>query len=232
MAIIRILAIDDEKQMRKLLKIGLEAEGFAISDASGVAEGLDAVVKQKPDLVLLDLNLPDGYGLDLLKRIREFSDVPVIVLSVKDKEADKIELLEAGADDYITKPFGMGELLARIRAILRRNTVPSSLPRFIAGNLEINFELREVTVSGEKIHLTPTEYNLLCLLAKNAGKVVTTQQIMREIWGPGLSGETGYLRVYITTLRKKIENIPDEPTLLINEPGVGYRLVSGGPAAG
>lgn len=226
MATIRILTIDDEKQIRKLLKIGLEAEGFTVSDASGFTEGLDAVVKQKPDLVLLDLNLPDGYGLDLLKRIREFSDVPVIVLSVKDKEADKIELLEAGADDYITKPFGMGELLARIRAILRRNTVPSSLPRFMAGGLKVDFERREVSVKGEKIHLTPTEYNLLCLLAKNAGKVVTTQQIMREIWGPGLSGETGYLRVYMTTLRKKIEDRPDDPELLINEPGVGYRLVN------
>jgi two-component system KDP operon response regulator KdpE len=225
MAMIRVLTIDDEKQIRKLLKIGLEAEGFLVSDASGATEGLDAVVKQKPDIVLLDLNLPDGYGLDLLKRVREFSEVPVIVLSVKDKEADKIELLEAGADDYITKPFGMGELLARIRAILRRNIVPSSLPLFTAGDLVINFELREVTVKGEKIHLTPTEYNLLCLLAKNAGKVVTTQQIMREIWGPGLSGETGYLRVYVTTLRKKIEEHPDEPVLLINEPGIGYRLL-------
>jgi two-component system KDP operon response regulator KdpE len=225
MAIIRILTIDDEKQIRKLLKIGLEAEGFEVSDASGAIEGLDAVVKQKPDILLLDLNLPDGYGLDLLKRIREFSEVPVIVLSVKDKEADKIELLEAGADDYITKPFGMGELLARIRAILRRNTVPSTLPRFKSGSLEIDFSLREVLFKGGKIHLTPTEYNLLCLLAKNAGKVVTTQQIMREIWGPGLSGETGYLRVYITTLRKKIEEHPDEPRLLINEPAIGYRLL-------
>jgi len=225
MPIIRILTIDDEKQIRKLLRIGLTAEGFEVSEASGSEEGLSAVIKQKPDLILLDLNLPDGYGLDLLKRIREFTDVPVIVLSVKDKEADKIELLEAGADDYITKPFGMGELLARIRAILRRNVVPSSLPTFVARHLTIDFSLREVTVHNEKIHLTPTEYNLLCLLAKNAGKVVTTQQIMNEIWGPGLSGETGYLRVYITTLRKKIEEQPENPVLLINEPGVGYRLV-------
>jgi len=226
MAIIRILTIDDEKQIRKLLRIGLEAEGFSVSDASGFAEGLDAVVKIKPDLVLLDLNLPDGYGLDLLKRIREFSDMPVLVLSVKDKETDKIELLEAGADDYITKPFGMGELLARIRAILRRYTVVSTLPKYSALGLEIDFELREVRVHGQKIHLTPTEYNLLCLLAKNAGKVVTTQQIMREIWGPGLANETGYLRVYVTTLRKKIEVVPDAPQLLINEPAVGYRLAT------
>lgn len=226
MATIRILTIDDEKQIRKLLRIGLTAEGFEVSEASGAEEGLDAVVKLKPDVVLLDLNLPDGYGLDLLKRIREFSDVSVIVLSVKDKEADKIELLEAGADDYITKPFGMGELLARIRAILRRNTVPSTLPVFRAGALEIDFSSREVLAGGEKIHLTPTEYNLLSLLARNAGKVVTTQQIMREIWGPGLSAETGYLRVYITMLRKKIETRPDEPELVVNEPGVGYRLVN------
>lgn len=226
MATIRILTIDDEKQIRKLLKIGLEAEGFEVTDAANAADGVDAVVKQKPDLVLLDLNLPDGYGLDVLKKIREFSEVPVIVLSVKDKEADKIELLEAGADDYITKPFGMGELLARIRAILRRHIVPSAQPNFRTGPLEINYALREVTVAARKIHLTPTEYNLLCLLAKNAGKVVTTQQIMRDIWGPGLAGETGYLRVYITTLRKKIEESPDRPVLLINEPAVGYRLVT------
>lgn len=225
MATIRILTIDDERQIRRLLNIGLEAEGFEVTDAANAVDGLDAVVKQKPDLVLLDLNLPDGYGLDVLKRIREFSQVPVIVLSVKDKEADKIELLEAGADDYITKPFGMGELLARIRTILRRNIVPSAQANFRTGRLEINYSLRQVTVAGERIHLTPTEYNLLCLLAKNVGKVVTTQQIMRDIWGPGLANETGYLRVYVTTLRKKIEASPDRPVLLINEPAVGYRLV-------
>ncbi|MBX3721854.1 MAG: response regulator transcription factor [Turneriella sp.] len=226
MSIIRILAIEDEKQIRKLLRIGLEAEGFEFSDAANAAEGLDAIVKQKPDIVLLDLNLPDSYGLSILKQVREFSDVPVIVLSVKDKEADKIELLEAGADDYVTKPFGMGELLARIRAVLRRQPVSSALPPFHSGDLEMDFALREVKVRGEKIHLTPTEYNLLGLLARHAGKVVTTQQIMKEIWGPGLSGETGYLRVYVTTLRKKIETRPDEPELIINEPGVGYRLVN------
>ncbi|WP_342612442.1 response regulator transcription factor [Turneriella parva] len=155
MAAIRVLCIDDEKQIRRLLKLGLEAEGFVVTDATNISEGLDAVVRQKPDLVLLDLNLPDGYGLDLLKRIREFSEVPVIVLSVKDLEADKIALLEAGADDYVTKPFGMGELLARMRAILRRNTVVSTLPKYSALGLEIDFEMREVTVHGQKIHLTP-----------------------------------------------------------------------------
>lgn len=226
MAAIRVLCIEDEKQIRRLLKLGLESEGFVVTDATNISEGFDAVVRQKPDLVLLDLNLPDGYGLDLLKRIREFSEVPVIVLSFKDQEADKIALLEAGADDYVTKPFGMGELLARMRAILRRNTVVSTLPNYSALGLEINFEMREVSVHGQKIHLTPTEYNLLCLLAKNAGKVVTTQQIMREIWGPGLANETGYLRVYVTTLRKKIESITDAPRLLINEPAVGYRLAT------
>jgi two-component system, OmpR family, KDP operon response regulator KdpE len=223
---VRILTVDDERQIRNLLRIGLGAEGFEVYEATTSQEGFEAIVKQKPDLVLLDLNLPDAYGLNLLQRVREFSGVPVLVLSVKDKEADKIELLEAGADDFLTKPFGMGELLARIRAILRRNTVPSSLPNFSVDHLEINFSLREVFVAGKKIHLTPTEYNLLSLLARNAGKVVSTQQIMHEIWGPGLSGETGYLRVYITTLRKKIEERPDAPRLLLNEPGVGYRLVT------
>ncbi len=227
---IRVLCIDDEKQIRKLLKIGLESEGFAVLEATNLTEGIESIVRQKPDIILLDLNLSDGYGLDLLKRAREFSDVPVIVLSVKDHEADKIALLEAGADDYVTKPFGMGELLARIRAILRRYTVVSTLPKYSALGLEIDFELREVRVHGQKIHLTPTEYNLLCLLAKNAGKVVTTQQIMREIWGPGLANETGYLRVYVTTLRKKIELIPDAPQLLINEPAVGYRLATSAAA--
>lgn len=221
----KILTIDDEKPIRKFLRIGLEGEGFIVTEAGDAAEGLNAVIKQKPDIVLLDLNLPDGNGLDVLKRIREFSEVPVIILSVKDKETDKIELLEAGADDYLTKPFGMGELLARIRVILRRTATSPALPQFTSGKLEINFVSREVRFKGEKIHLTPTEYNLLCLLAKNAGRVVTTQQIMREIWGPGLAAETGYLRVYITTLRKKIEESPEHPVLLINEPAVGYRLV-------
>lgn len=221
----KILTIDDEKPIRKFLRIGLEGEGFIVAEAGDSAEGLNAVIRQKPDIVLLDLNLPDGNGLDVLKRIREFSEVPVIVLSVKDKETDKIELLEAGADDYLTKPFGMGELLARIRVILRRKATSPALPQFTSGKLEINFVSREVKFKGEKIHLTPTEYNLLCLLAKNAGRVVTTQQIMREIWGPGLAAETGYLRVYITTLRKKIEESPEHPVLLINEPAVGYRLV-------
>lgn len=221
----KILTIDDEKPIRKFLRIGLEGEGFIVAEAGDAAEGLNAVIKQKPDIVLIDLNLPDGNGLDVLKRIREFSEVPVIVLSVKDKETDKIELLEAGADDYLTKPFGMGELLARIRVILRRKATSPALPQFTSGKLEINFVSREVRFKGEKIHLTPTEYNLLCLLAKNAGRVVTTQQIMREIWGPGLAAETGYLRVYITTLRKKIEESPEHPVLLINEPAVGYRLV-------
>lgn len=224
MSNIRILTIDDEKQIRKFLKIALNAEGFEVIEAATLSEGFDAVVKQKPEIILLDLNLPDGYGLDLLKRIREFTEVPVIVLSVKDKEADKIELLEAGADDYITKPFGMGELLARIRVLLRRNTAIANQPNFTAGDLTIDYTKREVYVKALRIHLTPTEYNLLCLLAKNVGKGVTTHQIMREIWGPGLAAETGYLRVYVAALRKKIKEGSKFSPLIENEPGVGYRL--------
>lgn len=222
----KILTIDDERQIRKFLRIGLEGEGYIVLEAEGADAGLAALVKQKPDIILLDLNLGDGYGLDLLKRIREFSPVPVVVLSVKDSEADKVELLEAGADDYLTKPFGMAELLARLRVILRRQAVVSAgtEPTFKSGNLEIDFTTRKVLFKGANVHLTPTEYNLVCLLSKNAGKVVTTQQIMREIWGPGLANETGYLRVYITTLRKKIEDHPDRPVLLVNEPAIGYRL--------
>ncbi len=228
----KILTIDDEKQIRKFLRIGLEGEGYAVIEAEGTDDGLSAVVKQRPDIVLLDLNLGNAYGLDVLKRIREFSEVPVIVISVKDTEADKVELLEAGADDYLTKPFGMGELLARIRVALRRKqvAVAGEVQKFKSRNLEIDYTTRLVCFKGEKIHLTPTEYNLLCLLAKNAGRVVTTQQIMQEIWGPGLANETGYLRVYVATLRKKIESSPERPVLLINEPAIGYRLVNDLPA--
>lgn len=222
-----ILTIDDEKQIRKFLRIGLEGEGYEVFEAGGAEEGLAAIVRRRPDLVLLDLNLSDGYGEDVLKKIREFSQVPVIVLTVRDTEAEKIALLEAGADDYLTKPFGMGELIARIKAIARRSALKTQHdePEFSSGPLRIDYTVRRVTISGREIHLTPTEYNLLCLLARNAGKVVTTNQIMREIWGPGLANETGYLRVYVAALRKKIEVEPERPALLINEPAIGYRLV-------
>lgn len=229
----KILVVDDEKQVRKFLRIGLEGEGYEIIEAPGIEEAMSATVRQRPNLILLDLNLSDGHGLDFLRRLRDFSLTPVIILTVRDTEAEKIELLEAGADDYLTKPFGMGELIARIRVVLRRSSAAATVdePRFCSGNLEIDYATRTVWVRRQKIHLTPTEYNLLCLLAKNAGKVVTTNQIMREIWGPGLANETGYLRVYMAALRKKIEQTPDRPQLLVNEPAIGYRLIML-PAAG
>lgn len=223
-----ILIVDDEKQVRKFLRIGLEGEGFEIAEAAGIEEAMAVTVRQRPGLILLDLNLGDGHGIDFLHRLRDFSQTPVIVLTVRDTEAEKIELLEAGADDYLTKPFGMGELIARIRVVLRRSSSITAADdlRFCSDELEIDFATRTVLVRGQKVRLTPTEYNLLCLLAKNAGKVVTTNQIMREIWGPGLANETGYLRVYVAALRKKIEETPERPALLINEPAIGYRLVS------
>lgn len=224
---VKILVVDDEKQIRKFLRIGLEGEGYEIVEAVGVEDALSVTVKQRPDLVLLDLNLGADHGLDFVRQVREFSATPVLVLTVRDTESEKIELLEAGADDYLTKPFGMGELIARIRAALRRAKVAgtSHEPKFCSGYLVIDFSSRTVLVHGEPVHLTPTEYNLLSLLAKNAGKVVTTNQIMRDIWGPGLANETGYLRVYMAALRKKIEENPVQPVLLKNEPAIGYRLI-------
>lgn len=221
-----ILVIDDEAQIRRMLRLSLDAHGYNIKEATTSQEGLQQAALARPDLVILDLNLPDRDGLETLKNLREWSKIPVIVLSVKNSEQDKIALLDAGADDYLTKPFSMGELLARIRVALRHSVPESTEGVFCAGDISIDFSKRIVTRGGEEIRLTPTEYSLLRLLARNAGRVLTHNQIIDELWGVNSQPDTSYLRVYMLQLRKKLEKDPSNPKFFITEPGVGYRLVS------
>lgn len=220
-----ILIIDDEVQIRRFVKIGLESQGYKVFEAENGEQGLNLIVMKKPDIILLDLNLPDSKGIDVLKKIREWYKAPVIVLTVRDSDESKIELLDSGADDYITKPFNMGELIARMRAILRRIKNETGEPVLKMDNIVIDFSNRTVTVNGEPVKFPPLEYNLLSLFARNPGKVLTQRQIMREIWGPGMESETGYLRVYVAAIRKKIERDPSRPKILITEPAVGYRFM-------
>jgi len=220
-----ILVIDDEIQIRRFLKIGLESQGYRIFEAERGEEGITQAVMRKPDMILLDLNLPDMNGADVLKKLREWYPGPVIVLTVRESEQDKIDLLDAGADDYLTKPFNMGELLARLRAIMRRTKQEADEPVFIYRHISMDFSKRIVTVHGATVKFTPLEYELLKIFVKNPGKVLTQRQIMREVWGPGMESETSYLRVYISMLRKKIEIDPARPKILVTEPAVGYRFV-------
>jgi len=221
-----ILIIDDEAQIRRMLRLSLEAHGYHVKEATTSQEGLQQVAMSRPDMIILDLNLPDRDGLNTLKDIREWSKTPVIVLSVKNSEKDKIDLLDAGADDYLTKPFSMGELLARIRAALRHSIPDGNDGVFVTGDLKIDFARRIVMKKNEEIKLTPTEYSFLKLLVQNADKVLTHNQIIDELWGSNSQPDTSYLRVYALQLRKKIEDDPAKPEYLITEPGVGYRLVS------
>jgi len=222
--VIRVVAIDDEVQIRRLLRICLERNDFKVYDASDGEEGLRQILNVKPDLVLLDLGLPDMDGKDVLSSLREWSSIPVIILSVRNTEDDIVALLNAGADDYMIKPFNTGELIARIRVALRHRNPEPAEQLFSAGSLTVDLGSREVKVDGEETKLTPTEYALLRLFIQHAGKVLTHQQILREVWGPNMQEEYNYLRVYITQLRKKIEINPARPQLLLTEPGVGYRL--------
>ena len=219
------LVIDDEKQIRKLLRIVLEEEHYRVLESESAKQGLSDAAARRPDVVLLDLGLPDMDGLAVLKRLREWSHVPVLILSVRDGPEDKIAALDAGADDYVTKPFEAGELLARLRAIQRRAASGSDEPLFRAGSLEIDFNARQVTIKGDEVKLTATEYALLKILAQHAGKVVTHKQLLREVWGPNAEEQSQYLRVYMTHLRKKIETVNAREKLLRTESGVGYRLV-------
>lgn len=221
-----ILIIDDEAQIRRMLRLSLEAHGFTVKEATTSQEGLQQTALARPDLIVLDLNLPDRSGLDTLRDIRGWTKTPVIVLSVRNSEQDKIDLLDSGADDYLTKPFSMGELLARIRVALRHITPDATDGIFITGDIRIDFPKRIVTRGNDEIRLTPTEYSLLKLLAANAGKVITHTQIIDELWGMGSQPDTSYLRVYVLQLRKKIERDPSSPRILVTEPGVGYRLIA------
>ncbi len=221
----RILVIDDEKQIRRLLKVALTGHGYEVEEAACGLDGLNKATAYRPDLIILDLGLPDMNGLDVIRQLREWSRIPVIILSVKEHESDKITALDAGADDYVTKPFGMGELLARIRAALRHVAGAGDEPVLKFSDLVIDMARRRVTVNGMEIKLTPTEYDLMKNLAVHAGKVLTHRQLLRTIWGPSYENDTHYLRVYIGQLRRKIENDPSRPRHIITEPGVGYRLL-------
>jgi two-component system KDP operon response regulator KdpE len=222
------LVIDDEPQMQRLLTITLEANGYRIMVAGTGKEGLEAAAQRRHDIILLDLGLPDINGLLVLKQLREWTQTPVVILTVLDEEGDKVEALDGGADDYVTKPFNTGELLARLRAALRRaDKGRIEEPAFRAGSLAVDFVGRRVTRNGEPVKLTATEYALLRLFVQHAGKVLTHRHILREIWGPEHEHNTQYLRVYMTRLREKLEPEPSESPLFITEPGVGYRFVEG-----
>jgi two-component system, OmpR family, KDP operon response regulator KdpE len=222
-----ILVIEDEAPLRRYLRTTLQSHGYRVEEASTTAEGKETLARTSPDLVLLDLGLPDGDGLDLARELREWSKVPIIVVSARGREEDKIQALDLGADDYLTKPFATGELLARIRVALRHiaEVAGASVePEFEAGPLRVNFASREVTVDGETVHLSPNEFSLLAVLVRHAGKVLTHRQLLHEVWGGVPAAQPTYLRVYMAGLRKKIEADPARPRLLMTEPGVGYRL--------
>jgi two-component system KDP operon response regulator KdpE len=221
----RIMIIDDEPQMRRLLQVALTAHGYEIREAETGREGIDQAAVFHPDLIVLDLSLPDLDGIEVIKQLREWTQTPVIILSVREQESDKIAALDAGADDYVTKPFSMGELLARIRTALRHAAGVEDEPVLTFGGLAIDLTRRYVAVDGGEVKLTPTEYELLRILVVNAGKVLTHRQLMRTVWGPSYEQETNYLRVYIRQLRQKIEPDPARPRHIVTEPGVGYRLV-------
>jgi len=221
----RVLIIDDEVAIRKFLRTVLSSEEFLLYEAENAHTGLSLTAAVRPDVILLDLGLPDLDGIEVIKRVRDWSQAPIIVLSVREREEDKITALDAGADDYLTKPFGVGELLARIRAAMRRLQQELPEPVFISDDLEVNLELRRVTVQGNDIQLTPTEYDLLKLLVSQAGKVLTHRHILSKIWGPSHLEQPHVLRVNISNLRRKIEVDPAQPRHITTELGVGYRLV-------
>lgn len=221
---IRVLVVDDEPAIRRFLGVTLAAHGYVVGEAATGEEAMARVAAAKPDLIILDLGLPGLGGLDVLRLIREWSRIPIIILSVRDQETEKIAALDAGADDYITKPFSMGELLARIRSTLRRSSQAAGEPVIRCGELVIDLGLRQVTVAEQEVALTPTEYTLLRVLATQGGKVLTHRYLLRQVWGPGYEQELHLLRVNISNLRHKIEPSPTRPQYLLTEPGVGYRL--------
>ncbi len=220
----RILVVDDELPIQRFLKTALDTGEFSLHQAEDGHSALAAAVATRPDIILLDLGLPDMDGVEVIRRIREWSQVPIIVLSVREREDDKVKALDAGADDYLTKPFGVGELLARIRAALRRSLLEAPEPLYRREELEVDLTRRRVQVAGEEVQLTPTEYELLRLMVTHAGKVLTHSQILRQIWGVAYMEQPHVLRVNISNLRRKIERDPSRPRHILTEPGVGYRL--------
>lgn len=221
-----VLLIEDEPPMRRFLKAVLESQGYRLMEAPTGEEGLRQAAMRSPDLILLDLGLPDLDGLEVTRRVRAFSKIPILVLSARGQERDKIEALDAGADDYVTKPFAVGELLARMRVALR-HAAGTEVPedgKVVVGVLEVDFAKRRVQLNGRDVHLTPIEYRLLTSLARFPGRVLTHDQLLRAVWGPGYAGRHHYLRVYMAQLRQKLERSPSRPSLFITEPGVGYRM--------
>ncbi len=221
---LRMLVVDDERAIRRFLRAALSAHNYVIFEAATGEEAISSVITNRPDAVFLDLGLPDLDGLAVTRRLREWTQIPIIILSVRNQEADKVAALDAGADDYLTKPFGMGELMARLRVALRRATQPADQPVFTSGDLVVDLSRRVVTLAGQPVQLTPTEYDLLRALVTYAGKVLTHQQLMQQVWGPGYTPDPHLLRVNISNLRRKIEPDPTRPHYILTEPGVGYRL--------
>jgi two-component system KDP operon response regulator KdpE len=220
-----VLIIEDEVQMRRFLRASLTSNSYQVTEAGTAEEGLTQAAARNPELILLDLGLPDQDGLVVTQRLREWAKTPIIVISARGREEDKIRALDAGADDYLTKPFGVGELLARIRVALRnaaRGELGSS--QFSLADLQVDLIRRIVLLKGSEVHLTPIEYKLLATLIQHAGRVITHRQLLKEVWGPGSSEQTQYLRVYMRQLRHKLEQNPSRPRYLTTEPGVGYRL--------
>ena len=227
-----ILVIEDEPALQKFLRLTLTTQDYNITEAATGEQGLRHAVMSRPDLVILDLGLPDIDGVEVTRRLREWTAIPIIVVSARGKEQDKVVALDAGADDYLTKPFGVGELLARVRVALRHRAVANPEtgdPVFEVGGpngLHVDLSRRQITVDGRSVHLTPNEFKILSVLVKNQGRVLTHRQLLHEVWGPGSGGETHYLRVYMNQLRQKLEADAARPRYLLTEPGVGYRLVS------
>jgi two-component system, OmpR family, KDP operon response regulator KdpE len=220
-----VLVVEDEAQMRRFLRAALVANGFRTIEAATAAEALSLAPSHNPGLVLLDLGLPDGDGLDVTRRLREWSQAPIIVISARGREEDKVTALDAGADDYLTKPFGVGELLARMRVAFRRAAAAEPAVAVVqSGRVKIDLGAHVVTLDGAEVHLTPTEYKLLALLARHAGKVLTHRSILKDVWGPGAVEQTHYVRVQMAELRKNPERDPTRPEVLLTEPGVGYRM--------
>jgi two-component system KDP operon response regulator KdpE len=228
----RVLVVDDEPQIRRALTVNLKARGYAVDQAGTGEEALHLAAARHPDVVLLDLGLPGIGGLEVIRGLRGWTSVPIVVLSVREAEADKVAALDLGADDYLTKPFGMNELLARLRAALRRHQPVAEEPVVETPDFRVDLVARRVWAHGEEVHLTPTEWSILDVLTRHPGRLITQRQLLQEVWGPSYERETNYLRVYLAQLRRKLEPEPARPRYLITEPGMGYRFEPAAPGPG
>lgn len=223
-----VLVIEDEQEIRRFLRVSLVGQGYELQEAGTAHEGVLLAAQSPPEAIILDLGLPDADGMEVIRQVREWSTVPIVILSARGQEREKVNALDAGADDYLTKPFSVGELTARLRALLRRRTPTTEAGEngtFVSGQLRVDFGRRQVFVHDQEVHLTPTEYRLLATLIRYAGRVVTHRQLLKEVWGPHSTTETHYLRVYMGQLRQKLGDDATQPKLLVTEPGVGYRLI-------